>query len=49
MGLISDKLHSYALAYSVPFLSYIYISLYSFFGSQRVAIAPALGETASST
>jgi FHS family L-fucose permease-like MFS transporter len=33
MGLISDKLHSYALAYSVPFLAYIYISLYSFLGS----------------
>jgi MFS transporter, FHS family, L-fucose permease len=49
MGLISDRLHSYALAYSVPFLAYIYISLYSFFGSQRADIAPALGESASST
>jgi FHS family L-fucose permease-like MFS transporter len=49
MGLISDKLHSYALAYSVPFLAYIYISLYSFFGSQRADITPALGESASST
>jgi FHS family L-fucose permease-like MFS transporter len=49
MGLISDKLHSYALAYSVPFLAYIYISLYSFLGSQRIAIAPAPGDTASST
>ena len=42
MGLISDKLHSYALAYSVPFLAYIYISLYSFLGSQRADITPAL-------
>jgi FHS family L-fucose permease-like MFS transporter len=49
MGLISDKLHSYALAYSIPFLAYIYISLYSFLGSQRVDVAPALSETASST
>ncbi len=49
MGLISDKLHSYALAYSVPFLAYIYISLYSFFGSQRADLTPAPGESATST
>jgi fucose permease len=49
MGLISDKSHSYALAYSVPFLAYIYISLYSFLGSQRIGIAPAPGDTVSST
>jgi len=49
MGLISDKLHSYALAYSVPFLAYIYISLYSFLGSQRVDIASTPGEPAIST
>jgi FHS family L-fucose permease-like MFS transporter len=49
MGLISDRLHSYALAYSVPFLAYIYICLYSFLGSQRVDITPALGESAPST
>jgi FHS family L-fucose permease-like MFS transporter len=49
MGLISDKFHSYALAYSIPFLAYIYISLYSFLGSQRVDVAPALSESASST
>jgi FHS family L-fucose permease-like MFS transporter len=49
MGLISDKSHSYALGYSVPFLAYIYISLYSFLGSQRIAIAPAPGDTASPT
>jgi len=45
MGLISDKLHSYALAYCVPFLAYIYISLYSFLGSQRVGNAPVLSES----
>jgi FHS family L-fucose permease-like MFS transporter len=49
MGLISDKLHSYALAYSIPFLAYIYISLYSFLGSQRVDNTPSLVETARST
>jgi len=49
MGLISDKLHSYALAYSVPFLAYIYISLYSFLGSQRVDIPSTPGEPAIST
>src|SRR5271163_2487892 len=49
MGLISDRLHSYALAYSIPFLAYIYISLYSFLGSQRVDNAPALSESAPST
>jgi FHS family L-fucose permease-like MFS transporter len=48
MGLISDKSHSYALAYIVPFLAYIYISLYSFVGSQRVDIASTLGEPATS-
>jgi MFS transporter, FHS family, L-fucose permease len=49
MGLISDRLHSYALAYSIPFLAYIYISLYSFLGSQRVELAPALREISGST
>ena len=49
MGMISDKLHSYALAYSVPFLAYIYISLYSFLGSQRVDIPSTPGEPAIST
>jgi hypothetical protein len=49
MGLISDKFHSYALAYSIPFLAYIYLSLYSFLGSQRVGVAPLLSESGSST
>ena len=49
MGFISDRLHSYALAFSIPFLAYIYISLYSFLGSQRVDNAPALSESAPST
>jgi len=35
MGLVSVKLHSLALAYSIPLVAYIYIALYSFFGSQR--------------
>jgi FHS family L-fucose permease-like MFS transporter len=35
MGLVSVKFHSLALAYSIPLVAYIYIALYSFFGSQR--------------
>jgi len=36
MGWISVHFQSLALAYSVPLLAYVYICLYSFFGSQRV-------------
>jgi fucose permease len=35
MGLISEKTHSLALAYSVPLLAYVIIALYSFWGSQQ--------------
>lgn len=35
MGLISEKAHSIALAYSVPLLAYVIIALYSFFGSRE--------------
>lgn len=34
MGLISEKTHSLALAYSVPLLAYLIIALYSFWGSR---------------
>lgn len=36
MGWISVRFQSLALAYSIPLLAYVYICLYSFFGSQRV-------------
>lgn len=34
MGLISERAHSLALAYSVPLMAYIVIALYSFFGAR---------------
>jgi FHS family L-fucose permease-like MFS transporter len=34
MGLISEKLHSIALSYSVPLVAYVVIVLYSFWGSR---------------
>jgi FHS family L-fucose permease-like MFS transporter len=34
MGLISEKTHSLAIAYSVPLLAYMVIALYSFWGSR---------------
>jgi FHS family L-fucose permease-like MFS transporter len=30
MGLISDRTHSLAVAYSIPLSAYIYIAIYSF-------------------
>jgi MFS transporter, FHS family, L-fucose permease len=36
MGLISERFRSLALAYSIPLLAYLFISLYSFFGSHQV-------------
>jgi fucose permease len=39
MGLVSEKMRSIALSYSVPLIAYIVILLYSFFGSQRSARA----------
>jgi len=35
MGLISEKAHSIALAYSVPLMAYVVIALYSFFGARE--------------
>ncbi|HEY4977709.1 MAG TPA: L-fucose:H+ symporter permease [Candidatus Acidoferrum sp.] len=49
MGLISEKFHSLALAYSIPLLAYIYICAYSFFGSHRVEILSPIGEGARPT
>jgi FHS family L-fucose permease-like MFS transporter len=37
MGLISEATHSIAMAYLVPLVSYLFIALYSFFGSKQVA------------
>ena len=35
MGFISEKTHSLAIAYSVPWFAYLIIALYSFWGSQQ--------------
>ena len=35
MGLISERTHSLALAYSIPLIAYLYIAIYSCWGSQR--------------
>ncbi|HMD39032.1 MAG TPA: L-fucose:H+ symporter permease [Candidatus Acidoferrum sp.] len=35
MGLVSEKFHSLALAYSIPLIAYLYIAIYSYWGSQR--------------
>jgi FHS family L-fucose permease-like MFS transporter len=35
MGLISEKTHSLALAYSVPLVAYVFIAFYSFWGSHQ--------------
>ena len=48
MGLISEKLHSLALAYAVPLVAYIYICGYSFLGSRRADASAVLGEPARS-
>lgn len=37
MGLISERFHSIALAYSVPMIAYIIIALYSFLGARARA------------
>jgi FHS family L-fucose permease-like MFS transporter len=39
MGLISEKLHGIAWAYVVPLVSYVFIALYSFFGSKPAEAA----------
>jgi FHS family L-fucose permease-like MFS transporter len=41
MGLISERLHSIALGYSVPLFAYVVILAYSFWGSERKADATA--------
>ena len=38
MGLISEAAHSIAWAYVVPLVSYVFIALYSFFGSRPRAV-----------
>lgn len=44
MGLISVRYHSLALAFSLPLLAYLFICMYSFFGSQRLDISSAASE-----
>jgi FHS family L-fucose permease-like MFS transporter len=39
MGLIAEATHGIAPAYSVPLIAYIYIALYSFFGSKQQRLA----------
>jgi len=48
MGLVSEKFHSLALAYSIPLIAYIYICIYSFLGSRRVEVPGPLNEPARS-
>lgn len=43
MGLMSEKFHSLALAYSIPLFAYFYIAIYSFWGSQRSTQAAVPG------
>ncbi len=40
MGLVSDRTHSLALAYSIPMLAYIYIAMYSLYFSSARASRP---------
>jgi len=44
MGLISEKVHSLALGYSIPLIAYIYICAYAFLGARRVDISATVGE-----
>jgi FHS family L-fucose permease-like MFS transporter len=46
MGLISEKFHSLALAYTIPLVAYVYIMFYSFLGSRRVGITAAVTDPA---
>jgi MFS transporter, FHS family, L-fucose permease len=43
MGLVSEVSHSLALAYSIPLFAYVYIAIYSFWGSQRAIPAAVSG------
>jgi len=46
MGLVSEKFHSLAVAYTIPLIAYAYIMLYSFLGSRRVEIAAGVADPA---
>jgi FHS family L-fucose permease-like MFS transporter len=46
MGLVAEKFHSLALAYTIPLIAYVYIMLYSFLGSRRVGITAAVTDPA---
>jgi FHS family L-fucose permease-like MFS transporter len=48
MGLISEKLHSLAWAYSIPLIAYVCICAYSFLGARRRDLVPARAEDAGS-
>jgi FHS family L-fucose permease-like MFS transporter len=43
MGLVSEKFHSLALAYSIPLIAYLYIAMYSYWGSQKSPHPTAAG------
>jgi MFS transporter, FHS family, L-fucose permease len=43
MGLISEKFHSLAVAYSIPLIAYIFICAYSFLGARREEITGIAG------
>lgn len=43
MGLVSERFNSLALAYAIPLIAYLYIALYSYWGSER---SPQLGVSA---
>jgi MFS transporter, FHS family, L-fucose permease len=49
MGLISERLHSLALAYAIPLGAYVYICAYSFLGSRRTEASTMLTESAGAT
>jgi FHS family L-fucose permease-like MFS transporter len=42
MGLISEKAHNLALAYSIPLLAYVYVAIYSFVGAEQRVTSPKL-------
>jgi FHS family L-fucose permease-like MFS transporter len=46
MGLVSEKFHCLALAFTIPLMAYVYITLYSFLGSRRAAITTAVPDPA---
>jgi len=40
MGLINDRTHSIAMAYTVPLVGYVVVALYAFFGSHMRTALP---------